>query len=148
MNPFLRQQPSITLRLAMQAMQAAVEFAEHSDLRVSLVILDAGGQPVHSAHMDGAPRPCQAVALNKALTAAGFGVSTQVWEERLQKCSAAVRDGLPLQPNMALFGGGEPFVLDGQVIGAIGVSGASEAMDARCAQAAVDKVRALLATPN
>ena len=127
---------------------AAVEFAEHSDLRVSLVILDAGGQPVHSAHMDGAPRPCQAVALNKALTAAGFGVSTQVWEERLQKCSAAVRDGLPLQPNMALFGGGEPFVLDGQVIGAIGVSGASEAMDARCAQAAVDKVRALLATPN
>lgn len=148
MNPFLRQQPSITLRLAMQAMQAAVEFAEHSDLRVSLVILDAGGQPVHSAHMDGAPRPCQAVALNKALTAAGFGVSTQAWEERLQKCSAAVRDGLPLQPNMALFGGGEPFVLDGQVIGAIGVSGASEAMDARCAQAAVDKVRALLATPN
>ncbi|MGE8407120.1 MAG: GlcG/HbpS family heme-binding protein [Pseudomonas sp.] len=148
MNPFLRQQPSITLRLAMQAMQAAVDFAEHSDLRVSLVILDAGGQPVHSAHMDGAPRPCQAVALNKALTAAGFGVSTQVWEERLQKCSAAVRDGLPLQPNMALFGGGEPFVLDGQVIGAIGVSGASEAMDARCAQAAVDKVRALLATPN
>lgn len=148
MNPFLRQQPSITLRLAMQAMQAAVEFAEHSELRVSLVILDAGGQPVHSAHMDGAPRPCQAVALNKALTAAGFGVSTQVWEERLQKCSAAVRDGLPLQPNMALFGGGEPFVLDGQVIGAIGVSGASEAMDARCAQAAVDKVRALLATPN
>ena len=129
-------------------MQAAVDFAEHSDLRVSLVILDAGGQPVHSAHMDGAPRPCQAVALNKALTAAGFGVSTQVWEERLQKCSAAVRDGLPLQPNMALFGGGEPFVLDGQVIGAIGVSGASEAMDARCAQAAVDKVRALLATPN
>lgn len=148
MNPFLRQQPSITLRLAMQAVQAAVEFAEHSELRVSLVILDAGGQPVHSAHMDGAPRPCQAVALNKALTAAGFGVSTQVWEERLQKCSAAVRDGLPLQPNMALFGGGEPFVLDGQVIGAIGVSGASEAMDARCAQAAVDKVRALLATPN
>ncbi|MCU1723681.1 MULTISPECIES: GlcG/HbpS family heme-binding protein [unclassified Pseudomonas] len=144
MNPLLRQQQTITLRLAMQALDAAVSFAEQAGVRVSVAILDASGQPINSAHMDGAPRPCQAIALNKALTAAGFGVSTQVWEERLQKCSTAVREGLPLQPNLALFGGGEPFLLDGQVIGAIGVSGASEALDAGCAKAAVDKVRELL----
>ncbi|WP_175649636.1 GlcG/HbpS family heme-binding protein [Pseudomonas sp. Marseille-P9899] len=144
MNPLLRQQQTITLRLAMQALDAAVSFAEQAGVRVSVAILDASGQPINSAHMDGAPRPCQAIALNKALTAAGFGVSTQVWEERLQKCSAAVREGLPLQPNLALFGGGEPFLLDAQVIGAIGVSGASEAQDAACAQAAVEKIRELL----
>ncbi|WP_095157401.1 heme-binding protein [Pseudomonas sp. Irchel 3E13] len=144
MNPLLRQQQTITLHLAMQALDAAVSFAEQAGVRVSVAILDASGQPINSAHMDGAPRPCQAIALNKALTAAGFGVSTQVWEERLQKCSTAVREGLPLQPNLALFGGGEPFLLDGQVIGAIGVSGASEALDAGCAKAAVDKVRELL----
>lgn len=144
MNPLLRQQQTITLRLAMQALDAAVSFAEQAGVRVSVAILDASGQPINSAHMDGAPRPCQVIALNKALTAAGFGVSTQVWEERLQKCSTAVREGLPLQPNLALFGGGEPFLLDGQVIGAIGVSGASEALDAGCAKAAVDKVRELL----
>lgn len=144
MNPLLRQQQTITLRLAMQALDAAVSFAEQAGVRVSVAILDASGQPINSAHMDGAPRPCQAIALNKALTAAGFGVSTQVWEERLQKCSTAVREGLPLQPNLALFGGGEPFLLDAQVIGAIGVSGASEAQDAACAQAAVEKIRELL----
>ena len=148
MTDLLRQQPTLTLRLAMQALNAALDFAEQAGIRVSLVILDAGGQPIHSAHMDGAPRPSQAIALNKALAAAGFGVSTQVWEERLQKCSTAVRQGLPLQPNLALFGGGEPFLLDGQVIGAIGVSGASEAMDGQCAQAAVARVAELLGNPH
>jgi len=147
MTALLRQQPTITLRLAMQALGAAVDFAEQAGLRVSLAILDASGQLIHSAHMDGAPRPSQAIALNKALTAAGFGVSTSVWQERLQKTSAAVREGLPLQPQLALFGGGEPFLHDGQVIGAIGVSGASEAMDGNCAGAAVDKVRELLGAP-
>jgi len=147
MTALLRQQPTITLRLAMQALGAAVDFAEQAGLRVSLAILDASGQLIHSAHMDGAPRPSQAIALNKALTAAGFGVSTSVWEARLQKTSAAVRDGLPLQPNLALFGGGEPFLHDGQVIGAIGVSGASEAMDAECARAAVARVGELLGSP-
>lgn len=144
MTTLLRQQATLTLRLAMAALGAAVDFAEQAGLRVSLVLVDASGQPIHSAHMDGAPRPCQAIALNKAQTAAGFGVSTAQWQERLQNASAAVREGLPLQPGLALFGGGEPFLHDGQVIGAIGVSGASEAMDANCALAAVDRVRALL----
>ena len=147
MTALLRHQPTLTLRLAMQALGAAVDFAEQNGIRVSLTILDASSQPIHSAHMDGAPRPSQAIALNKALAAAGFGVSTSAWEERLQKASPMVKAGLPVQPGLALFGGGEPFLLDGQVIGAIGVSGASEAMDSQCARAAVDKVRALLEGP-
>lgn len=144
MSPLLRQQPTLSLRLARQALNAAIDFAEQAGIRVSVMIVDAGSQPIHSAHMDGAPRPSQAIALNKALTAAGFGVSTTVWETRLQKASASVQSGLPLQPGIALFGGGEPFVVDGQVIGAIGVSGASEALDTQCAQAALARVAELL----
>lgn len=147
MTELLRQQPTITLHLAMQALGTVVDFAEQAGLRVSVAILDASGQPIHSAHMDGAPRPCQTIALNKARTACGFAVPTSAWEERLQKTSAAVREGLPLQADLALFGGGEPFVHQGQVIGAIGVSGASEAMDMKCARTAVDKVRELLERP-
>ena len=56
-----------------------------------------------------------------------------------------MKTGLPLQPNMALFGGGEPFIWNGEVIGAIGVSGASEANDTLCAKAAVNSVLKLLA---
>ncbi|WP_065757815.1 GlcG/HbpS family heme-binding protein [Pseudomonas defluvii] len=144
MNELLRQQPTITLRLAMQALQAALEKAEEEQVRISLVVVDASGLPIHSAHMDRAPRPSQDIALNKALTAVGFGIATQGWQARLEKCSEGVRQGLPLQRNMALFGGGAPFLHEGQVIGAIGVSGASEAVDGHCAEAAVERVSALL----
>ncbi|MCT9824864.1 heme-binding protein [Pseudomonas veronii] len=44
----------------------------------------------------------------------------------------------------ALFSGGKPFFHDCQVIGAIGVSGASEAIDGHCAYAAVERVRLFL----
>lgn len=144
MSDFLRQQPTLTLRLAMQALQAALDKAEEERVRISVVIVDAGGQPIHSAHMDMAARPSREIALKKALTAVGFGISTQDWQERLEKCSEGVRQGLPLQRDMALFGGGEPFLFDNQVIGAIGVSGSSEAIDGHCANAAVERVRVLL----
>ena len=144
MTLWLRQQPTITLDLAIQGMQATLELAKNLNIRVSLVILDGAGITILSAHMDGAPRPSQAIALNKALTAAGFGTSTADWSERLKGCSSAVQNGLPLQPGMALFGGGEPFLVDGQVIGAIGVSGASEANDCLCAKAAAKRVDKLV----
>lgn len=144
MSTWLRQQTSLTLRLAFEATEAALELATRLEVRVSLVALDGAGIAIHSAHMDGAPRPAQAIALNKALTAAGFGIPTADWAARLEQCSSAVRQGLPLQPDLALFGGGEPFIHDGQVIGAIGASGASEAVDSLCAKAAVERVQTLL----
>lgn len=137
MTAELRHTTTITLALAMRALQAALEEAQRASVRVSIVIVDAAGQPIHMAHMDGAPAPCRAIAANKALTAAGFGLSTGAWAERLQRSSDMVRQGLPLQNGLVLFGGGEPFLLDGTVIGAVGVSGASEAQDAACAEAAV-----------
>lgn len=137
MTAVLRNTASVTLALAMRALQAALEEAQRTSVNVSIAIVDAAGQPIHTAHMDGAPAPCRTIASNKALTAASFGVSTGAWAERLQHCSDMVRQGLPLQHGLVLFGGGEPFLLDGVVIGAVGVSGASEAQDAACAAAAV-----------
>ena len=145
MHSRLRHVSSITLQLAMKGMLSALEQAEQLGVQVSLVIVDAASQTVHSSNMDRAPRPCHAIALNKALTAAGFGRATAEWTGRLEGCSEAVKTGLPLQPNMALFGGGEPFIWNGEVIGAIGVSGASEANDTLCAKAAVNSVLKLLA---
>ncbi|MBC3457007.1 GlcG/HbpS family heme-binding protein [Pseudomonas mosselii] len=143
MTVWLRQQPTITLDLAIQGMQAAIEQAQLLSVKVSLIIVDAGGMTILMCHMDGAPRPSQAIALNKALTASGFARSTSEWTDRLKSCSPAVQSGLPLQPGMALFGGGEPFIVDGEIVGAIGVSGASEADDSLCAKAAAQRVSKL-----
>lgn len=61
----------------------------------------------------------------------------------LEQCSSAIRRRLPLQPDLALFGSGEPLFHDGQVIGTIGVC---ETFDGLCAKAAVEHVRASLHT--
>ncbi|CAN7513530.1 heme-binding protein [Aquipseudomonas alcaligenes] len=117
MNALLRTQTHLGLALAMQALQAALDAAAEQGARVSIQVVDA----------------------------AGFGIATHAWQERFEGCSAAVCQGLPLQPGMALFGGGEPFHHQGQVIGAIGISGASERLDGLCARAAVERVAELLA---
>ncbi|AIR91063.1 GlcG/HbpS family heme-binding protein [Pseudomonas cremoricolorata] len=144
MSQWLRQQWNLGLPLAMRGLQAALDAAAQRQVRVSIVLVDAGGMPLHSAHMDGAPPQAQAIAQRKALTALGFGIPTADWHARLAQCSEAVRSGLPLQPDMALFGGGEPLHHQQQIIGAIGVSGASEALDTLCAKAAVEQIARLL----
>ncbi|WJD72310.1 heme-binding protein [Pseudomonas asiatica] len=141
---WVTQRYTLTLALAMEALNAALDKAAQLHIKVSLVVVDDSGLAIHSAHMDGAPRQAQAIALSKAATAAGFGIATNEWSTRLQRCSPAVQQGLPLQSGMALFGGGEPLRHAGQVIGAIGVSGASENQDADCARAAAVHVQALL----
>lgn len=146
MSPWLHTRTSISLSLAMQAMQAALSEAESLQVKVSVAVLDAAGDLLHMAHMDGAPGLSREIARRKAATAVAFGISTSAWEERLQRCSPAVQQGLPLQEGLALFGGGEPFLIFGAVAGGIGVSGASEQLDARCAQAAVSCVEELLAS--
>lgn len=140
----VRHQPTLTLELAMHALQAALDQARQKQLRISIAIVDASGQLIHQAHMDGAPQPSREIALGKARTACGFGIATRDWTARLQKASEAVRQGLPLQPGLVLFGGGRPFHYEQSVIGAIGISGASEDDDDSCAVAAREQVERLL----
>lgn len=144
MAQWLHTQTSISLSLAMQALQAALNEADSLSVRVSISIVDVSGELLHMAHMDSAPQLSREIARRKAATAVAFGVSTSTWEERLQRCSSSVRQGLPLQDGVALFGGGEPFLVSGCVAGGVGVSGGSEQADAQCALAAVRCVERLL----
>lgn len=143
-QPLVRNLPSLSLTLAQEALTAALTEAEKNSIAVSFALVDAAGQTVLAAHMDGAPAPSRAIALRKATTAVGFNTATADWDEILQGFSAGVREGLPLMPGLALFGGGEPLRHAGAVIGAIGVSGSSEALDIACAQAGVRRVQELL----
>ncbi|WP_349975067.1 heme-binding protein [Pseudomonas sp. WHRI 8519] len=145
MESFIRLQSSITLSLARHCLDTALSKASDLNIRVSIAIVDASGHMIHMAHMDGAPPQCAEIALKKARTAVGFGFSTKLWKERLQKCSDEVKQGLPAQTNIALFGGGEPILMKDQAIGGIGVSGASESVDAECAQEAALRATELLA---
>lgn len=131
-------QRSVDWTAAHTAAGAAVQAAQDMGACVNVAVVDASGLLAAFLRMPGAPLHSVDIAIDKAYTAVSFGLPTHQWTEALQAHSAAVRDGLVLRPRFVAFGGGLPMVEGGQRIGAIGVSGGSEAQDQHIAQAGLD----------
>src|SRR5205807_8409344 len=86
--------------------------------------------------MDGAPILCIEMALNKAYTAL-FGVSTQDFFNII-KGDPSLLAGIPTLSRVAAWGGGFPIKVDGEIVGAIELSGAPAVQnDVDCARAAL-----------
>jgi len=134
-GPHSQVQRCITWPSAHAAAGAAVKAAEAMGVRVNVAIVDAGGTLAAFLRMPGAPLHSVEIAIDKAYTAASFGLGTHRWTEVLATHSPAVRDGLVQRPRFVAFGGGLPLVEGEQTIGAIGVSGASEEQDQAVARA-------------
>lgn len=116
---------------------AAARFADEAGIKVNIAVVDAGGNLAGFLRMPGAFLHSIDIAIDKAYTAAGFGLPTSAWTEALATHSPAVRDGIPMRPRMVCFGGGLPLRHEGQLIGGIGVSGGSEQEDEACAKAGI-----------
>lgn len=122
-------QPVIDAAAALQAVTGALHQAQTLGLTVNIAVVDASGVLAAFVRMPGAPLHSIDIAIDKAYTAVSFGLATGQWHEALQQHTPAVRDGLVRRPRFVGFGGGLPIVEDKRRIGAIGVSGASEAQD-------------------
>lgn len=120
---------------ALQAATAAVQAASDLGVSVNVALVDAAGVLAAFVRMPGAPLHSIDIAIDKAYTAASFGLATGQWPAVLATHSAAVREGIVLRPRFVAFGGGLPIVEGGVRIGAIGVSGGSEAQDELIARA-------------
>ena len=103
-------------------------------VRVNACVVDAGGHPIAFLRGDGAFLPSGAIARDKAATAAGFGAPTGALYDALS-ADPAVLKGIAGRPGVAAFGGGLPIQCENEVIGGIGVSGASAEQDEICARA-------------
>ncbi|WP_114968203.1 GlcG/HbpS family heme-binding protein [Rhodoferax ferrireducens] len=114
---------------------AAVQAAEALGVRINVAVVDASGVLASFLRMPGAPLHSVDIAIDKAYTAASFGLATSQWSDALLQHSSAVREGLVLRPRFVAFGGGLPVLENGQRIGGIGVSGGSEQQDEACARA-------------
>ena len=89
--------------------------------------------------MPGAPLHSIDIAIDKAYTAASFGVPTAQWLELIGD-EEALRIGLPHRPRLVVFGGGLPIREADVLIGGIGVSGGSAAQDEDCARAGLSAI--------
>ena len=127
---------SISFELARKMVDAVVAKAREIGVSENVVILDDGGNLKAFGRMDGAPIPTIEMAQNKAYTAL-FGVSTQDFFNFIQK-DPSLLAGIPTLSRMAAWGGGFPIKVNGEVVGAIGVSGAPAVQnDVDCASAAL-----------
>lgn len=120
---------------ASDAVRAAVVHAASLGIHINVAVVDVGGNLAAFLRMPGAFLHSIDIAIDKAYTAASFGLPTSQWHAALQQHSEAVREGIVRRPRFVAFGGGLPMVEAGQRIGGIGVSGGSEAQDEACAQA-------------
>lgn len=106
---------------AAAAARAAAQHADSLGIAINIAVVDLGGNLAAFLRMPGAFLHSIDIAIDKAYTAASFGLPTSQWHGALQEHSAAVREGIVLRPRFVAFGGGLPIVEAGQRIGGIGV---------------------------
>ena len=133
--------PYLTLKTAKAMAEAADKKATELGVKVHIAIVDDGGNLKYYLRQDGAPLVAEKISQMKAFTAVAMEKSTA----EVGEISKAETPGIELVPNLIKFGGGIPIKNSkGQILGGIGVSGASKEDDAACAQAGLDAVKALL----
>jgi uncharacterized protein GlcG (DUF336 family) len=121
----------IALDNAKKAATAAIAEASKKSLSISVAVVDAAGGLVYFEKMDDAQLGSVNVAIDKARSAAAFKRPTKAFEDALVAGGAGLR--ILALPGAVPLQGGIPLVLDGKIVGAIGVSGSS-GQDQQCAE--------------
>src|SRR5215831_20627133 len=123
---------ALTLTEANRMIQAAVAKAQEINVKISVAVCDIGGNLVAFSRMDGASAASATVAQGKAAASAGFG----------RPSGALAADSPVLQSIIATLGGrmlpaqgAVPIYKHGELVGAIGGSGATAQQDEECAHA-------------
>src|SRR5689334_25372102 len=133
---------SLTLDGARRAIAAAVAQAHRNHAGGVIAVVDDGGNLMALERVDGTFAAGANISIGKARTAALFQKPTRVFEEIIGKgrtAMVALNDFTPLQ-------GGVPITVEGQIVGAVGVSGAASAQQdeelAMAAAAAISRGQA------
>lgn len=132
---------SIDLQTAEKAVAAAARKAAELNLAMCIAITDEAGDLKAFCRMDGAPKLSIQVAQDKAYTSASYGFPTHAWYDFI-KDDGPLLHGLPHIPRLSILGGGFPVMLDGEMVGAIGVSGGHYTQDMECARAGLAAIGA------
>ncbi len=134
-------QSTISWQAAHAAVEAAINEAIKLGVRINVAVSDPSGNLVAFLRMPGAFPQSINIAIDKSYTAAGFGFSTGDWMKVFGD-NEAMKLGFSAQPRLIIFGGGLPIYSNGELIGGIGVSGASEEQDEICAKAGLKSIGA------
>ncbi len=122
-------------------LDAAIDMSKEMKKAMCIAITNEAGQLKAFHAMDGAPHLSIEISQNKAYTASAFGIATHTWWDFI-KNDPPLLHSITHTPRLVTFGGGYPIMENGQLIGAIGVSGGHYSEDMEVARAALDAINA------
>ena len=123
----------LTLEDCKRISAAAEAEARKNNWNVCVATVDDGGHLLHLFRMDGATPANSRIAMEKGRTAAETRRSTAMWEDRVK----SGRMVMLKMPGVTPVQGGLPIVIDGECIGAVGVSGVQSHEDEQIAKAGI-----------
>src|ERR671926_604370 len=123
-NAQTTEKKALTIEGAKKVIAAAVAYAKKNNAPGGVIaVVDEGGNLMALERLDGTFAAGANISIGKARTAVLFKRPTRFFEELINKgrtAMTALNDFTPLQ-------GGVPIVIDGQIVGGVGVSGAASA---------------------
>jgi uncharacterized protein GlcG (DUF336 family) len=126
----------VTSEVARKAAAAALAEGKKNGWFVAAAVVDTGGVLVHFERLEGTQNGSSEVAFAKARTSALFRRPSKAFEEAV----AGGKTSYVTLPGALALEGGLPIVVDGKIVGAIGVSGATSVQDGQCAKAGADAI--------
>lgn len=130
---------SIPLETATTVIEAAQERAEEIDNPMVITVANSEGNLIAQHRMDGAWLASVSISRNKAYTSAALDMPTHELAEPSEPGNSLYGLDTRDKGRMVIFGGGYPLQRDGEVVGAIGVSGGAVSQDRDVAEAGVDR---------
>jgi uncharacterized protein GlcG (DUF336 family) len=125
---------ALSLDAAKKMAAAAAAEAKKNNWLMVVAVVDDGGHLLYLERPENTQTGSIRIAIDKARSAAAFKRPTKVWEDALAGGRSAIlglRGAVPSE-------GGVPVVVDGRVLGAVGVSGGSAQQDGQVAKAGAD----------
>ena len=135
-HPVIVKIPRLTVETAQKIAQAAMAECRKGAAQVGVTVIDRGGHPVVVLRDTLAPDLTLAISREKAYTAMSFNAATSALEDRFPKPNSIGK-----VPGLLFAAGGVPIAAAGNIVGAVGVSGApSGEADEKCANAGLQAV--------
>jgi uncharacterized protein GlcG (DUF336 family) len=132
----LTDKKALTLAAAKKMAAAAEAEALKNNWRMVIAVVDDGGYLIYLQRTDETQAGSVDVAIQKAKSAVMFRRPTKVWEDALaggRQAILGLSGAMPIE-------GGVPIMLDGKLLGAMGVSGGTAAQDGQVAKVGVDSL--------
>jgi uncharacterized protein GlcG (DUF336 family) len=125
---------NLTLEQAQRIITGGIKQAQTMNIKLCFSVVDARGDLIASARMDGARWMTADISRGKAMVSATYGQPSAALEA--QKDSAPNQSMLLMTQGKFVYRqGAVPIIVNGEVIGAVGASGAAPGQDEDCAKA-------------